>query len=180
MVYGYLSHTIPIVHNLTATMNFQEFTKVFTKQVDRLAYERHLDFAVGICKKLFFDYQSFSERYDFGSPDVLFDAINKVEQRQLLRIDPKELKTLLQRIYEITPDSEDFGNANYAINAAATVYETVEFLLDRDINHIYNIGTYLIDTIDSKVQSDEDLSAEEIDQHPLMIEAKSYLLQETK
>jgi uncharacterized protein len=161
-------------------MNFQEFTKVYRKQVDTLSYERQLDFAVGICKKLFFDYQSFFERNDFGSPDVLLDAVNKVEQRQVVRIDPKELKTLLQRIYEITPDSEDFSNANYAINAAGAVYVTVEFLLDRDINHIYNIGTYLVDTIDSKVQSDGDLSEEEIDQHPLTIEAKSYLLQETK
>jgi uncharacterized protein YjaG (DUF416 family) len=161
-------------------MNFQEFTKVYRKQVDTLSYERQLDFAVGVCKKLFFDYQRFYQRNDFGSPDVLLDAISKVEQRQVVRIDPKELKTILQRINEITPDSEDFGNANYAINAAGTFYETVEFLLDRDINHIYNIGTYLIDTVDSKVQGDGDLSDGEIDQHPLMLEAKSYLLQETK
>jgi uncharacterized protein len=161
-------------------MNFQEFTSTFKNQVDGISYERKLDLALRICKKLFFDYQKFYEENDWGNPDVLLDAINTIEQSQAGSLDQKLLKSILQGVDEVTPDSEDFGEANYAINASGAVYETIEFLLDNDASHIYNIGTYLIDTVDSKVQDDEDLPEDEIDQHPLMVDAKNYLLQETK
>jgi uncharacterized protein YjaG (DUF416 family) len=169
-----------IVGHHTTTMNFQEFTSMFKKQVDRISFERKLDLALSICKRLFFDYQKFYEENDWGNPDVLLDAINIIEKSKAGSYDQKHLKSILQRIDEVTPDSEDFGEANYAINASGAVYETLEFLLDRDESHIYNIGTYLIDTVDSRVQDDEDLSEDEIDQHPLMVDAKNYLLQETK
>jgi uncharacterized protein len=160
-------------------MNFQEFTSTFIKQVDGLSYERQLDLALNVCKKLFFDYQSFYEKNDWGNPDVLLDAINIIEQAQVVRLDQEQLKSTLQRVNEVAPNSEDFGESNYAINTSGAVYETIEFLLDRNKTHIYNIGTYLIDTIDSRVQDDEDLSEDEIEQHPLMVDAKNFLLQET-
>jgi uncharacterized protein YjaG (DUF416 family) len=160
-------------------MDYQEFTSRFMKQVDELSYERQLDLALNVCKKLFFDYQKFYEENDWGNPDVLLDAINIIEQAKVVRLDQKNLKSILQSINEVAPDAEDFGEANNAINASGAIYETIEFLLDRDKTHIYNAGTYLIDTIDSRVQGDEDLSEEEIDHHPLMVSARNFLLQET-
>jgi uncharacterized protein len=135
--------------------------------------------ALNVCKKLFFDYQKFYEKNDWGNPDVLLDAINIIEQAQIVRVDQVQLKSTLQRVNEVAPDSEEFGEADYAINASGAVYETIEFLLDRNKTHIYNVGTYLIDTIDRRVQDDEDFSEDEIDQHPLMVDAKYFLLPET-
>lgn len=128
-------------------MNFQEFTSTFKKQVYGVSYERKLNLALSICKKLFFDYQKFYEENDWGDPYVLLDAIKTIEHDQARSLNPKQLKSILQRIDEVTPDSEDFGEANYAINASGAVYETIEFLLDKDASHIYNIGTYLIERL---------------------------------
>jgi uncharacterized protein len=156
-----------VVRHHTTTMTFQEFTNTFKKQVDKLSYQRQLDLSISVCKKLFFDYQKFYEENDWGNPDILLDAINLI-------------KAILLKIDEVTPDTEDFGEANYAVNASGAIYETIEFLVDKKTKHIYNIGTYLIDTVDAKVHGDDDLSEDEIDQHPQMVETKNYLLGETR
>lgn len=161
-------------------MTFQEFTSTFRNQVDRIPYQRQLDLSLSICKKLFFDYQEFYEDNDWGNPDILLDAINLIEQSRTEKPNQTALRAILQKVDEVTPDTEDFGEANYAVNASGAIYETIEFLLDRKTEHIYNIGTYLIDTVDAKVQGDDDLSEDEIDQHPQMVEAKNYLLAETR
>ena len=49
------------------------------------------------------------------------------------------------------------------MNASAAVYETLEFLIDRNSKHILNIGTYTTDTIDFKIQGDDDLIEQETD-----------------
>ncbi len=157
-------------------MTFQDFTSTFKKQVDKLPYQRQLDLSINVCKKLFFDYQNFYEKNEWGNPDVLLDAINLVEQSRTEMPNQTTLKVILQEIDGVTPDTEDFVEANFAVNASGAIYEAIEFLLDRKTEHIYNIGTYLIDTVDAKVQSDDDLTEEEIYQHPQMVEIKNYLL----
>ena len=80
------------------------------------------------------------------------------------------------------PDMDDFGSelASYALNASASVYETLEFLVDNNAAHIVNITTYYTDTIDFIVRQEAELTIEEIDKHPLMIKARNFLLEETK
>jgi uncharacterized protein len=161
-------------------MTFHEFTSVFKNQVDKLSYQRKLDLSISICKRLFFDYQKFSVENEWGNPDVLLDAISLIEQSRTETPEPTKLKAMLQEIDEATPDTNDFGEANYAVNASGAVYETIEFLLDGKTEHICNIGTYLIETVDAKVQGDDELSQDEIDQHPKMVETRNYLLAETR
>ncbi len=161
-------------------MTFQEFTNTFKKQLNKLSYERQHDLCLSICKKLFFDYQKFHEENDWGNPDILLDAINLIEQSRTEMLNATALSAILQKIDVITPDTEDFREANYAVNASGVIYETIQFLLDRKTEHAYNVGTYLIDTVDAKVQDDYDLSEDEIDQHPQMIDIKNYLLAETR
>lgn len=161
-------------------MNFLEFTDKFKKQVDSLSYERQFDLALRVCKKLFFDYQHFFDINEWGNPDILLDALNLLEHGKLEKPDTETLKAMLEKIEAATPDSEDFGEANFAINASGAVYETIQFVIDKRSEHIYNIGSYLIDTVDAKVQGDDDLSEAEINQHALMVDAMAYLLRGTQ
>ena len=110
----------------------------------------------------------------------MLEAITVIEQSQTEKPDQAALKAKLQEIDRVTPDTADFGRANYAVNASGAIYETIEFILDRKAEHIHNIGNYLIDTVDAKLQGADDLSENEIDKHPLMVETKKYLLAETR
>jgi hypothetical protein len=85
---------------------------------------------------------------------------------------------MLIQVVAVTPDTEDFGDlsGSYALNAAASVYDTLQFILDKDPVHIIAIGTYLTDTVDFKIQEREHLTEEQIDEHPMMVEARDFML----
>ena len=164
-------------------MNYQDFTKTIQNQISLLPQERLLDLALKICKELFFEYQTFSEKYKWGNPDFLLDGINLGDMALKNEGDFTQIRELMSKIDSVTPDMNDYKSdelASYALNAAASVYETLEFLLDNDRLHIINLATYYTDTFDFKVREDNDLTPEEIDNHPLMIKARQFLLNETK
>ena len=159
-------------------MNFKEFNKLFHYHVDALTYEKKYKLAISICKKLFPDYQDFYFDNNWGDPDILLDSIILCQLYYTKEIDTTPLIEMLPKIDKITPDTKDFGNTSYALNASGAVYETLEFLIDRDSKHILNIGTYLTDSIDFKIQENDDLTEQEIDNHPMIIEARKFLLEE--
>jgi uncharacterized protein YjaG (DUF416 family) len=164
-------------------MNYQDFTKNINNQISLLPQERLLQLAFKICKELFFEYQTFSEKYEWGNADFLLDGINLCDKALNGESDLDNIRELIPKIDSVTPDMDDYNSdekASYALNAAASVYETLEFLIDNDKNHVINIASYYTDTIDFKVQEDKDLTEDEIDKHPLMIKARQFLLEETK
>jgi uncharacterized protein YjaG (DUF416 family) len=163
-------------------MNYQKFTTLLKNQASSLSYGRQLEFAITISKKLCFDYQKFFEVYQWGDPDLLMDAINLCQLAAESNIDKAKVKTFITKVESITPDMDDFGTeiVSYALNASASVHETLEFLVDRDSIHIYNIGTYYTDTTDFKIQEEGTLTDRQISNHPAMIEAWNYILELTK
>jgi len=161
-------------------MNYKEFVTKFKSQSGNLSREKQLSSAVSICKKLFFDYQEFFEKNNWGNADLLLDAINLSEKFLSQETNVTSVKILLPRIDEITPDTEDFEDASYALNACTAVYETLEFIIDNNSEHIYNIGTCLTDTVDFKIQEEGKLTENQIDEHPLMIQTRKYLIELTR
>jgi uncharacterized protein YjaG (DUF416 family) len=164
------------------SMTYQEFTSTIQNQISLLSPKRQLELAIKICKELFFEYQNFSEFYKWGNPDLLLDGINLSEKALNDNMDLPKIKELIPKIDSVTPDMDDFGSelASYALNASASVYEALEFLIDGDTRHVVNICTYYTDTVDFKVQEEAELTEEQIDKHPLMIKARRFLLTETK
>ena len=164
-------------------MKYKEFTKTFNKQVFSIDYDKQLTLAIDVCKKLYFNYADFSEKYKWGNKDVLLDAITLVEQSKNNNINQSQIDKTLNQLDIITPDMDDFGNdesGSYALNACLAVYNLVQFTRDKKPEHIYDIGTCLTDTIDFKVQEQKTLTEQEIDNNPLMIETRNYLLDKSR
>ena len=162
--------------NKQICMNFVEFNKIFQSHVFALTHEKQCQLAISVCKKLYQDYQDFYQENKWGDPDILLDSINLCQLYIAKQIDVSSLKEILPKVDKIIPDTEDFENSSYALNAGATVYETLEFLIDKDQKHILNIGTYLTDTMNSKIQEDDDLTEQQIINHPMMLEARKFLI----
>lgn len=162
-------------------MKYKEFTDLFNSRVYNLRPARQLQLAINICKRLFPDYRNFVQENNWGNPDILLDAIKACEQADNITSPDKELKEWQSKVDKITPHMDDFGDemGSYALNACIAVYHTLQFLIDKDPSNIVHVGTALTDTIDSKVQEDDDLTDEEIDNHLLMKETQKYLLEET-
>jgi uncharacterized protein len=164
-------------------MRYEEFITKFNKQVFLLDYDRQLNLAIDVCKKLYFDYVNFSEKYQWGDKDVLLDAITLVEQSRTDVVGDNIITKTLNQLDTITPDMDDFGSdelGSYALNACVAAYNSIQFIVDKKPNHIYDIGICLTDTIDFKVQEEKTLTEREIDNNPLMIEARKYLIDKSK
>ena len=158
-------------------MKYEAFNKLFETKVDSLSSEKQFDLAISICKKLFPDYQQFYLENNWGDPDLLLDSVKMCELSKIQEVSVHSVKEMLPKVDKIIPDTEDFEDGSYALNASAAVYEALEFLVDKDKQHVLNIGTYLTDTIDSKIQEEDEFTQQQIDDHPMMIEARKYLLE---
>jgi uncharacterized protein YjaG (DUF416 family) len=164
-------------------MQYKEFDALYKQQVYSLTYEQGLNLAVEVCKRLYFDYERFVSKENWGDKDLLMDAIQQCEQAKSQLVEKSIIEEMLSKVDAVTPDTEDFGNflGSYALNAAASVYETLQYTIDKDLLHVYSIGTYLTDTVDFKIDDnqEEKISEEQIDEHPMMIEARNFLLEKT-
>lgn len=61
-------------------MNYRDFTNLIENRVPLLPKRSQLEVAIKICKKLFFEYQTFSETYHWGDPNLLIDGIKLCEK----------------------------------------------------------------------------------------------------
>lgn len=163
-------------------MNYTAFITILQNQIDSLDYRRQLELAVLICKEQFPNYKKFFDSQKWGNPYLLQDCINSCEFTATETIDKHSLKEFVAEIKAIIPDLDDFESktASYALNAAASVYEMLEFIQDEDKIHIYNIVAYYIDTIDSQILEEEDLTDEELDIHPVVIDVRDFLLESSR
>ena len=152
----------------------KEFTKIFQSHVTSLSFQKRFDLAISICEKLFSDYQDFSLKNEWGDPEILLDAIKLCKLYNINEASLHSLKEMLPKVENITPDTEDFENASYALNACTAVSETLEFLINKNPSHIMNIGTYFTDTIYFKIQDSS--SESELANHPMMVEAREFLM----
>ena len=165
------------------TMQYEDFIKLFNKQVFTIDYNRQLILAIEVCKKLYFDYVEFSEKYHLGDKDILLDAIDILEKSKCQEISRSLIDQMLIQLDNIIPDMDDFESdefASYALNSCLAVYNSIQFILDKLPKHIYDIGICLTDTIDLKIQEQQNFAEQEIDKNPLMIEARQYLIEMSK
>lgn len=162
-------------------MNYHDFDSYFKKRVYQLSFLNQLELAITISKNLSSDYQIFFETHKWGDPELLMKAISVIEQSKSRLIEPNEFQELLSKIDKIIPDMDDFGDwiSSYGLNASISVFESLEFLIDKNPEHVYNIGICFTDTIDFKVKENADLTPEQIDEHPLMIAARNFLIEHT-
>jgi uncharacterized protein len=164
-------------------MQYEEFITTFNKQVSSIDFTRQLALAIDICKKLYFDYAEFSDKFQWGNKDILMDAIKVLEESKTNDYNQIIIDQMLTRLESVTPDMDEFGSdesGSYALNACVAVMNALQFPGDGLPQHIYDIGICLTDTIDFRIQEPHILTEQEIDNHPLMIEARAYLIEKTK
>mgnify|MGYP003575057517 CR=1 FL=1 len=158
-------------------MDFIEFEKKLNERAQNLVYEDRIKLSLDICKRLFPYYKEFCNETGFGNPDVLLDSIRFVESGSQ---DNEQIYDFLDALEEISPDTDDYDEAEYALNACGAVNALLLQVAEPDeIEHFIEISMAYYDTIDAKVQdeTDDDLSEEQIDMHPMMLEAQRFLLQ---
>lgn len=163
-------------------MNYEDFIVCFKRQIYSLGIPKQLDLCISVCKILYTDYSVFTENHSWGDPGILLDSIKFCEHAKLEIEDKIKIEKMLRQVDKITPDIDDFGDeiSSYALNACCAVYETLQFILDQDPMHVIDVGMSLTDTIDLKIQENKNFTKEQVDGNLLMIEARNYLLENSR
>lgn len=163
-------------------MNYQTFISIFKKQAYSLPHGKSLDFALEISKELLSDYVIFYQVHDWGDPKLLKNAILLCERSKVSPVDKAEIAEMAIKVEEVTPHMDDYGDlfASYALNACGAIYYSLQFLIDNDASHIYNVGICYTDTVDIKVQGEDTLTDDQIASHPDMIKAWNFIIDQTK
>ncbi|WP_125185355.1 DUF416 family protein [Botryobacter ruber] len=153
-------------------------------QLEKLPFQRSVDFALDICKRLLPDYINFHQKRNWGDPVKLKEAITFCEISKFsLKIDEDKVKEYKEAVEAVTPDMDDFGDCDgsYALNAACSVLELLDYIIDKDKVHLWNISTLMADTIDFKLrEEDESLTHEHLVEHPQLLKELHYQLELTK
>ena len=150
-------------------MTNSDFITLFKRKVDLVSAEALIDFGLDICDRLLPEYTSFSENHNWGNPDLLKECIEFCRVHKGTLVNHSDVKSYLDRLDPIIPDMDDFGDfdSSYALNASCAVYELLEYLSDKDKSHIFNISTYMTDTIYFKlIEANPNLTNEELENHP--------------
>jgi uncharacterized protein YjaG (DUF416 family) len=163
-------------------MNYQDFISIFKDRVYNIGYSKGLDFALKISKELLPEYVTFFQVHKWGDAEVLRNAILLCELSKVSTINKVEIEEMAAKVEEATPHMDDYGDliASYALNACIAVYYSLQFLIDRDPLHLYNIGISYTDTVDFKVQGEDTLTEDEITAHPDMIHAWNFIIEEAR
>ena len=164
---------------LAASMTYKAFIGTFQKQANTLSYEKGLAMAILLCQKLLPDYNAFSVAHQWGDPPTLEEALQSCRSSQTRNTTKEEIDPLFQRLYSVTPDTEDFGgyDGSYALNAAAALLHALQYISGKDPKDIFAIGTLYTDTIDVKLHEMDIDDENDIDNHVLMQEARQLVLQ---
>ena len=159
------------------------YKKQLDKNIHKLSTERKMDFAIEACETLFPEYEKFEAVYNWGNSKVLEDGINYCNNnRTLENIDAQKIEMLIEEIDEVIPHMDDFGSlqGSFAMNAGVVLLSTLKFMLERQDHYISTIGSYMHDTIDFKVRSqNEDLDEEDIENHPMILHEISRQIEKT-
>ena len=161
-------------------MEYHTFNERLKERINRLATADQLRFAIDNCKRLFPDYEAFCETHQWGEPFLLLDGSHACEKALVGEADMGWLNELRSCIGAVIPDSDDFGDydGSYAQNAGIAVTYALQYVIDADAEHIGNIVTLDMDTVDFKRSESGRQDARELDQHSRMIEARRFLLGE--
>lgn len=137
------------------------FLDTIEKKMNKIAFKQRILFTVLTCEKMFPNYLYFSEKEQWGHPDVLEEVIVIMYQiLQGTKVPKKELEALYDSINEYAPDTNAFGGtASYALDACSAIGETLEHVLTKEIENAVNVASYARDTVDMFVQEKENFNS---------------------
>lgn len=157
-------------------MNFIDFEKKLIQRAAQLPYEARIAQGTEICKRLFPYYKTFANESGFGNPDVLLDSILFVASGEQ---DVDAIQAFLDNLEEVCPDTEDYEDGEYALNACGAVNALLLQVAEpNEPEHFVEMALSYYETIEAVIQdeAEEDMTDEELEVHPVLAEGRRFLL----
>lgn len=160
-------------------MTQAEFKNIIKEKINQSSHGQLVDFSVSICEQLLPDYISFSKAEDYGNITLMKEAITFCKENRDQNAETLEMTLDLEDLEKNIPDvdeSEDLDSTT-AMNASCAIFELLEYLTDRESDHIVNIAIYRIDTVAFKSgEADSIVSVDDLDSNAAIMEECKRLL----
>lgn len=144
--------------------------KKINEVIVNLDFQFQLIYLYFVSKRQLKNYISFSKIENFGNPEIISNSINTIRKTIFQEIEIEYLEQLRGLIESASPDMEDFPSdlfASFALNTCSTIYECIEYIIDKDFERIEVITSISIRSIEAYIEKkyniDENLDIEEIE-----------------
>lgn len=133
------------------------------EKLQKLSFSKQMAYFYIIAKKLFPHYQTFSEKENYGNPDILIAILKYFETFNLnVEIEPEQPAKYLKALEKIVHHTEDFGGtqlSSFAMDVCSFYYEVLEYIDDKDSEHFESLVELSIRPIETFIQNRDDLCA---------------------
>jgi uncharacterized protein YjaG (DUF416 family) len=146
--------------------------------LQKVNFKKQLVFAYLTCARLYPNYVYFSKNYNFGNPEKLGESITYIQNNIFqYRVNILTIKALLKNLEQVTPSPENYDTVlvSASLDACNVIFETLNFLVDKDLQRLRDISVMATDSADMYIQEIEDLDFNndkdfqlKINSHPLM------------
>jgi len=137
---------------------FDEWLSHLREKLPSFDFSRNLVFAASCCERSLPNYKAFAKEVHWGDPKVLTEALELVWRLVTIK-NPADMhsftNSLLKALDAVTPDTEDDFKSiltSAALDAASSLAEALNYVLDGNIKHIESIASLMRDSIDLFVQ----------------------------
>lgn len=126
-----------------------------------------LVFCVIISSRLIPNYEFFNYESGFGKAEVLTDAIEFVleDTNSFLEKNNTQLLIHLEKVEEQTPETDQFSflSVSFALDSCVSILETLEFVKDRNFQHVLAVSVASTDTVHAFIQENYSIEYEDPD-----------------
>lgn len=130
----------------------QQFIDEILDGLKKLSFKKQVLFSYLACLRTYPNYEYFASEFKFGDPSVLVEGENYLLEFILdsKQISIEIIENIQLKIDKITPMPGNFNSiiASSALDATSCLYESLLFIIDKNINRLKDIVTLCLDTID--------------------------------
>jgi uncharacterized protein YjaG (DUF416 family) len=151
--------------------------KINIEKLNSVSFLNKLGYAYVMCMRSHLDYVYFSNSFSFGNVIISQKAIDDIHKHLVgLFVSTEEVLQDFNDLSINTPDTDDFAtiHASDALDACSTILNALQFILDKNFDHLKYISRYGTDKVDRHIIENirEDAITPEFEKfianHPLM------------
>lgn len=150
-----------------------------TRELLSLRPKHQIAFAASCCERLLPNYYAFAYLEKWGDVSILREALDEIWRYvEVGNVDTVRFEHLLHLCIDQVPDTESFSGqwTSAALDASASIYETLHCCIDENVEHVVTIASLARDTVDMYIQMRDSLDysnptfEKTISDDPLMVE----------
>lgn len=160
------------------------YTTEIRDGLSKLSPRLRVLFGILTSEKLYPNYVKFQELTGWGNQSVLTDVMIMLYHYVFSKdgFDAAYLKEMMESLDDVTPHTKNFDSilVSFALDACTSIYSTLNYIVTSDLEDIFAVASYPLDTVDMFIQEVENLDynkdplfEQKIENSPFMIREKA-------